>query len=254
MQYKLKFLIEIKVAGGNYKLSTCWFRKYSNDGNPNIEVTDEGLAEASAKMSHRLNQHIVDTIGPYIDYWARPEKESVRCPNERVKLPIDSSYCKVKDLPCPLQGIVASDNTDSFHEKCFLDSEDRLKILKTLKDKIYQGHHHVPGAIPCHTCQDDKPEIHNSYHFKWLLTRVCDRIPNFPEDLDAENVMALMDKGFDLSWQSKVVCTNCFLTRFRPAKLFEEMKYIVITKVLKVDNKKNCYYLSDGDDLVLTVV
>lgn len=130
----------------------------------------------------------------------------VNCPDGFILLPLDAWHCKHDKESCGL-AIDISDE-DRFLAHC--RSEKKIGILQSVKNKKYDGFHHVLGRYLCPLCDEklsDKAQ-NFKYHYPWELYPLWECI-----DFDTEEAFwVFQESKLPRSIGFSKVCADCFVT------------------------------------------
>jgi hypothetical protein len=149
----------------------------------------------------------------------------VRCPDSKVKLPIDSFCCKHDNELCFVGGGIYKKNKTDFIDNCRI-ADRKEGIWNAVVSEQYKGFHHIPGRYLCPSCEkrNSIKKINFNYHYPWELCL----IGQFLDYEDIEFRRKAIIKGIDRNVYYSSFCGLCSIEILNQLEIPQDIELIEI--------------------------
>ena len=218
---KTKILIKISNVEDTFIGTTIWNQEKFIENITFKSDSKDGLIEsASSELKNVMDTNGTDYIGVHSS-----DENFVRCPDAKVKLPIDIFCCKNDNKACFIGGGIYKKNKQDFIDNCRIDSR-KEGIWNAIKLKKYEGFHHIPGRYLCPSCENKNSikRVNYNYHYPWEL---CS-IGKFMDYEDVELRKKIIRKGINRNIYYSLFCGTCSIQILNELDLYQNLELIEI--------------------------
>jgi hypothetical protein len=218
---KTKILIKISNVDNRFVGTTLWYKESFIENQSFDSDTKEGLLEIA---SHELKK-VMDTYGTEYIGVHSSDDSFVRCPDSKVKLPIDSFCCKHDNELCFVGGGIYKKNKTDFIDNCRI-ADRKEGIWNAVVSEQYKGFHHIPGRYLCPSCEkrNSIKKINFNYHYPWELCL----IGQFLDYEDIEFRRKAIIKGIDRNVYYSSFCGLCSIEILNQLEIPQDIELIEI--------------------------